>query len=142
MKSKIKRIPIFFTIIALMTCTIGTTVFASETTSDTSEITGDITTPDYGTNKQSPSAAKGNKNIYISYTLIYSGNGSDRWLHISPQITPNTLSIKMVDYNNNTVWEEQFTANGTTHWFVGSNVKSVYLKGVPGGVVYVSDTAN
>ncbi len=74
-------------------------------------------------------------------TLIYSGKGSDRWLHITPWTTPNRFTIRMVDYQGNTVWRQSFdTTGGTTHWFVGANVKRVYLTGIPGGVVDVTDT--
>lgn len=81
------------------------------------------------------------KSVYSNTeTLIYIGNGSDRWLHITPWVTPNYLQIRMVDYQGNTVWLQYFTATDTTHWFVGSNVRYVYLMGVPGGVVEVRDT--
>lgn len=83
------------------------------------------------------------KGIYADKeTLIYAGKGVDRWLHITPWLTPNTFTIRMVDYSGNTVWYQTFVTTGTTHWFVGSNVRFVYLKGLPGGVVDVTDTAN
>ncbi len=76
-------------------------------------------------------------------TLVYTGKGTDRWLHITPWLMPNQLTIRMVDYNGSTVWEETFyMTEGATHWFVGSNVKYVYLHGTPGGVVNISDTAH
>ena len=62
-------------------------------------------------------------------------------LHITPWTTPNRFTIRMVDYQGNTVWRQSFdTTGGTTHWFVGANVKRVYLTGIPGGVVDVTDT--
>ncbi|MDO4611478.1 MAG: hypothetical protein Q4B34_01295 [Candidatus Saccharibacteria bacterium] len=75
-------------------------------------------------------------------TLVYTGKGSDRWLHITPLTTPNRLTLRMVDYQGETVWDKPFVANGTTDWFIGSNVQYVYLSGLPGGVVNVWDTAN
>lgn len=74
-------------------------------------------------------------------TAIYHGNGQDKWLHITPSQTPNNFIIYMEDRSGHYVWEQQFIMNGgTTHWFVGANVKTVYLEGVPGGPVTVSVT--
>lgn len=78
-----------------------------------------------------------------TYTKVYTGKGFDRWLHINPAVVFNSFTIMMEDDDGNVVWEQFFTIsdpNQGSHWFIGSNVKAVYLKGVPGGVVYVNDT--
>ena len=84
-----------------------------------------------------------NKSIYSdSWTLIYTGKGVDRWLHITPWTVPNVFTIKMLGYggSNDVLYQETFTTMGTTHWFVGSDVRQVLLMGVPGGAVTVTDT--
>ncbi len=119
-------------IVATLCGNVSATAFAAEsdTTIDMSTTysasTDDATDGNSDQNKETPTRAQ--KSIYSDIeTLIYSGKGTDRWIHITPWVTPNTFTIRMVDYSNTTVWNQTFVTTGTTHWFVGSNVKSVYL---------------
>ena len=128
--------------IAITVCSTSLTVFAFE--SDESEALCSANNGGYcSEDSDNDNQTRGTKNVCsYSYTLIYTGKGADRWLHISPWTTPNVLTIKMVDYQGDVVWLETFTATYTTHWFIGSNVKYVYLMGSPGGAIEVSDTEN
>ncbi|MBR2766797.1 hypothetical protein IKD67_01795 [Candidatus Saccharibacteria bacterium] len=113
----------------------------SETATEPSAVYSASTDDTSDSGKVTPTRAY--KSIYSDIeTLIYTGNGSDRWLHITPWVTPNTFTIRMVDYSGTTVWNQTFYTTGTTDWFIGSNVRYVYLQGIPGGVVQVTDTAN
>ena len=123
MKSIAKKICALFMMAVMVFCSLGVSSVAASSGQDKVVLT------------------RSQKGI-CSYTetLIYTGKGRDRWLHISPWLTPNNFVIRMVDYQGIQVWWQYFTTVGTTHWFVGSNVKYVYLSGIPGGVVDVTDT--
>lgn len=148
MKRLSKRVLSSVLTIAMLLSAMSTTAFAAETEESEVYVSNTINSGTENANIVSEvgdtiALASGQKSIYSDIeTLIYTGKGVDRWLHITPQLTPNTFTIRMVDYNGSTVWNERFATTGTTHWFVGANVKYVYLKGIPGGVVTVSDTAN
>lgn len=78
---------------------------------------------------------------YTVYTdrdlTIYTGSGSARWLHITVYNLP-TISIRilMEDYNGQTVWTDYNRNTGTTHWYIGANVRTVKLRGRPSQVSY------
>lgn len=134
-----------FLVLTLLICGISMPAFAAEQQPSESDVLEFVAAGEDADNDSSDAEkilpTRAYKGIYsYTETLIYTGKGADRWLHITPWNTPNTLRIRMVDYQGNTVWQETFVANDTTHWFVGANVKYVYLKGTPGGVVEVSDT--
>ncbi len=138
-----------FTVVLLvcMTMLCGTSVLAAEKCSSKTSDAGSVSetyvniADAFWENTIMPAASIG---IYSDVeTLVYTGKGTDRWLHITPWLMPNQLTIRMVDYSGSTVWEETFyMTEGATHWFVGSNVKYVYLHGTPGGVVNISDTVH
>ncbi len=80
------------------------------------------------------------KNIYTDKkTTIYTGKGVDRWIHISPDNTSSTFTIFMETYSGHIIYSQIFKANKVTHWFVGSDIRFVYLQGTPGSV-YITDT--
>ena len=82
------------------------------------------------------------KNVYTDKrTKVYTGKGIDRWLHISAKSPSGMITILMETYDGEIIWSKNFNANETTHWFIGSNIRYVYLEGTP-GYVYVSDTAH
>lgn len=143
MKKTLSRTFLAILLLVAFTYGVSTTAFAVEVadnislqSSQTSNA-GEIVEEE----RNEARATRSSKSIYSDIeTLIYTGRDVDRWLHITPWTTPNRFTIRMVDYQGNTVWEETFKTSETTHWFVGSNVRYVYLKGIPGGVVDVSDT--
>ena len=81
-------------------------------------------------------------NIYTDIqTKIYTGNRTEKWLHIRSDKS-NVFILTMIDYNGGTVWDKPFNSNGTTHWYIGSNVRYVYLIGSKPDRVYVTVTNN
>lgn len=68
--------------------------------------------------------------ISENYRKIYTGTGSAITLGVYPQQTPFYMTIKMVDYNGTTVWEEGkwYIATSDHEWYIGANVQYVYLK--------------
>ena len=85
-------------------------------------------------------AASVRKNIYTDRkTKIYTGKGVDRWIHITPDDILGMVIISMETYEGKIIYTKEFDVSKTTHWFVGSNIRFVYLYGKPGSI-YVSDT--
>lgn len=85
-------------------------------------------------------AASVRKNIYTDKkTKIYTGKGADRWIHITPDNILGRVIISMETYEGKIIYTKEFDVSKTTHWFVGSNIRFVYLHGKPGSI-YVSDT--
>ncbi len=130
-------------IIATMLGSASATAFAAESDVTANPSAAYSASADDASDQGKVTPTRGDYGVYTyTDTLVYTGIGSDRWLHITPWLTPNRLTIKMVDYSGTTVWNETFDTTGTTHWFVGSNVQYVYLRGLPGGTVTVTNTAN
>lgn len=85
-------------------------------------------------------AASVRKNIYTDRkTKIYTGKGVDRWIHITPDNISGRVIISMETYEGKIIYTEEFDVSKTTHWFVGSDIRFVYLHGKIGSI-YVSDT--
>lgn len=75
-------------------------------------------------------------------TTVYYGNGTERWLHITTKIAFGLpIKLWMEDYNGKTQWTDSINGSGTTHWYVGANIRYVYLQGGP-CALNVTDTAN
>lgn len=76
------------------------------------------------------------------WTLAYTGVGSAKNLAIA-NYSNFYLDIRMVDYSGTEVWYQYHTMspNGTGYYYVGSNVKYVYLMvsdGVGAGYVEIT----
>ena len=142
MKKISKRILLLILAAIMLFCSMSITAFAADLKSDNQESSCALLEKSIGTiGDARPQSIRDSIGIYSDIeTLIYVGKGSDCWLHIAPWLAPNRFTIRMVDYQGRTVWRQTFTTTGITHWFVGSNVKYVYLTGIPGGVVDVTDT--
>lgn len=78
----------------------------------------------------------------FTMTLVYRGNGSERWIHITPERLPNDITVIMVDYSGGEKWNHTYHITKTEHYYIGPNIKYVYLKGKPGGYVVVTNSAH
>lgn len=76
--------------------------------------------------------------VYTDIPLtIYTGTGTERWVHLVVQSQPGVpIRLWMEGYNGGLLYEDYIRGAGTTHWYVGSNVKYVKIQGGPSAVNY------